>query len=44
MPVTKKYENYMKPDVLQSLFGWEDGKFECDYLERMENAWKKWKG
>ena len=33
MPRTKKYENYTKPDVPQSLFGWEDGKFECDYLE-----------
>ena len=44
MPTTKKYENYTKPDVLQSLFGWEDGKFKCNYLDQMERAWEKWKG
>ena len=44
IPTTKKYENYTEPNVPRSLFGWEDGKFEWDYLERMENAWEKWKG
>ena len=44
IPTTKKYENYTELNVPQSLFGWEDGKFERDYLERMENAWEKWKG
>ena len=44
MPITKKYENYIHPIVLKKLFGWEDGKFEQDYLERLEQAWEKWKG
>ena len=44
MPATKKYENYTKPNVPQSLFGWEDGKFKHKYLDRMENTWEKWKG
>ena len=44
MPTTKKYKNYTKPNVPQSLFGWEDGKFEHNYLDQMENVWEKWKG
>ena len=28
IPTTKKYENYTEPNVPQSLFGWEDGKFK----------------
>ena len=25
------------------LFGWEDGKFEREYLAKLERAWAKWK-
>ena len=44
MPITKKYENYTKPNVPQTLFGWEDCKLEHDHLDRMENVWEKQKG
>jgi len=26
------------------LYGWDDGKFEREYLEKLERSWKKWKG
>ena len=28
----------------KKLFGWQDGKFEPDDLERLERAWERWKG
>ena len=30
--------------MLKRLFGWQDGKFEPDDLERLERAWERWKG
>jgi hypothetical protein len=43
----KKYENMTTPDVPKTLFGWEDGKFEKEYKERLERQWernwRKWK-
>jgi hypothetical protein len=44
MPIMRKYENYTQQVTPKKLFGWEDGKFERDYLERLEQAWGKWKG
>ena len=44
MPKIQKYENLTEIDVPKSLFGWEDGKFERDYLDRLEKAWERWKG
>ena len=44
MPEIQKYENLTEINVPKSLFGWEDGKFEWDYLEQLEKAWEKWKG
>ena len=26
------------------LYGWDDRKFEKEYLNRLEKNWKKWKG
>ena len=26
------------------LYGWDNGKFEREYLEKLERSWKKWKG
>jgi len=25
------------------LYGWDDGKFEEEYLKKLERNWKKWK-
>jgi len=25
------------------LYGWDDGKFEEEYLKKLEKNWKKWK-
>jgi hypothetical protein len=44
MPIMRKYENYTQQVMPKKLFGWEDGKFEQDYLEWLERAWEKWKG
>jgi len=26
------------------LYGWDDRRFEREYLEKLERSWKKWKG
>jgi len=26
------------------LYGWDDGRFEKKYLEKLERNWRKWKG
>ena len=44
MPRVHKYENLTEIDIPKSLYGWEDGKFERDYLQKLEKAWEKWKG
>ena len=28
----------------KKLFGWQDGRFEPNDLERLEKAWERWKG
>ena len=40
----RRWENHMQIKVPKWLFGWEDGKFERDYLERLHRNWKRWKG
>ncbi|PFH46583.1 hypothetical protein AMATHDRAFT_7650 [Amanita thiersii Skay4041] len=40
----KHYKNLTKPHIPRKLFGWEDGKFEADYLEKLERNWRIWKG
>ncbi|PFH48319.1 hypothetical protein AMATHDRAFT_5900 [Amanita thiersii Skay4041] len=40
----KRYENHTTPRVSRKLFGWEDGKFEKEYLEKLERNWRIWKG
>ena len=44
MPITKKYENFTKPDIPCKLYGWEDRKFGRDWLEQLEKVWEKWQG
>ena len=39
----QRYENFTKPDVPKTLYGWEDGKFEREYLEKLERQWQRWK-
>jgi len=26
------------------LYGWDNGKFENEYLKKLERNWNKWKG
>jgi ''chromo'' (CHRromatin Organisation MOdifier) domain. len=26
------------------LYGWDDGKFKEEYLKKLEESWRKWKG
>ena len=28
----------------KTLYGWDDGKFDWEYLKKLERNWKKWKG
>ena len=42
--IVGKQEENTQPKVPKRLFGWQDGKFEPDDLERLENAWERWKG
>ena len=40
----EKMKDNTQPMALKRLFGWQDGKFELDDLERLERAWERWKG
>ena len=40
----RQYENFTQGSVPKKLFGWEDGKFDQEYQERLERKWRKWKG
>ncbi|PFH45171.1 hypothetical protein AMATHDRAFT_162323 [Amanita thiersii Skay4041] len=40
----KRYENHTEPCTPWKLFSWEDGKFEREYLEKLERNWRIWKG
>ena len=42
--IIEKQEEDTQPRVPKRLFGWQDGKFEPDDLERLERAWERWKG
>ncbi len=35
--------NYMTPMIPKKLFGWEDSKFDREYLENMNQRWANWK-
>ena len=39
----QQYENFTKPNIPKTLYGWEDGKFERKYLEKLEQQWQRWK-
>jgi len=29
--------------AVRMLYGWEDGKFEKEYLKKLERNWRRWK-
>jgi len=29
--------------IVKMLYGWDDGKFEKEYLRKLERSWQKWK-
>ena len=37
----KVYQNYTEVKPSKRLFGWEDGKFDQEYLERVERKWNQ---
>ncbi len=39
----QQYHNHTEPIVPKKLFGWEDGKFDKDYLWNMDKRWAEWK-
>ena len=39
----QRFENFTKPDIPKTLYGWEDGKFKWEYLEKLERQWQRWK-
>ena len=30
--------------IARILFGWDDNKFEDEYLKKLERSWARWKG
>jgi len=30
--------------IAKTLYGWDDGKFDQEYLKKLERNWKRWKG
>jgi len=39
----QQYHNHTELNVPKKLFGWEDGKFDKDYLQNMNKRWVEWK-
>ncbi len=39
----QRYHNHTDPVIPKKLFGWEDGKFDKDYLRNMDKRWAEWK-
>jgi len=39
----QRYHNHTDLIVLKKLFGWEDRKFDKDYLRNMNKRWAEWK-
>ena len=39
----QRYHNHTDVIVPKKLFGWEDGKFDKDYLRNMDKRWAEWK-
>jgi len=39
----QRYHNHTEPMITKKLFGWEDGKFDKDYLRNMNKRWAEWK-
>jgi len=29
--------------IVKLLYGWDDGKFEAEYLRKLERSWQRWK-
>ena len=42
--VIERTKKGTQPTAPKRLFGWQDGKFEPNDLERLEKAWERWKG
>ena len=38
----QKVVNYTTLKVNKTLYGWEDGAFDRDYLKRVEKKWTQW--
>ena len=41
----KEYKRMELPEkyMAKLLYGWDDGKFETEYLRKLERDWRKWK-
>jgi len=37
-------EKLLEKYTVKILYRWDDGKFENEYLKRLERNWEKWKG
>ena len=46
--VNPKVKEFKRMDLLgrymvKLLYGWDDGKFEAEYLRKLERNWQRWK-
>ena len=44
----QEWEEYKKSELpgrytARVLYGWDDGKFEVEYLRKLERNWRRWK-
>ena len=44
----QKREEYKRSELLgryiaRLLYGWDDGKFEAEYLKKLKRNWRRWK-
>jgi len=42
--IKEEHGGMLERFTAKMLYGWDDGKFDREYLKRLERNWRKWKG
>ena len=40
----EEYREMLGRFTAKTLYGWDDGKFDWEYLKKLERNWRRWKG
>jgi len=42
--IKEEHKEMPRRFTAKTLYGWDDGKFDWEYLKKLERNWRKWKG